>query len=490
MAKTFEEYLKETGEVGAIRSIVHSIVYTSGLPGARPKEMVIAEGGQRGIVQSLEEDNAEILMLDTSNLVSNLQVTRTNETFTIPVGEGLLGRVVDPFGRPLDGLGPIPGDKKNQPIEPKAPGINVRSRINRPLETGVTIVDLLVPIGYGQRELVIGDKKTGKTAFLLQTMANQVQNGTVCIYVSIGKKVDDLKGVEAYLRKKNALGACVIVTASAADPATMVYLSPYTGMSIAEYFRDSGRDVVIIFDDLTNHAKFYRELSLLLKRTPGRSSYPGDIFHAHAALLERAGNIRITSGKNVSITALPVADTLVGDMTGYIQTNLMAITDGHIFFDIDEFRKGSRPAVNPALSVSRVGNQTKEPVDRKFAQIIREDLASYQRSLDIARFGVELPERTRNQIDRGEKIGTIFNQDAAAVLPRGLQLILLGLLLSGFWDGKGAGLVKVDVIKLIAKHQRGQFKQLEEQIEKVKSPDELTSLVKSSTKDVLEALYV
>ena len=490
MAKTFKDYLKETGEVGAIRSIVHSIVYVSGLPGVRPKEMVVAEGGQRGIVQSLEPEMAEVLMLDTSDLVSNLQVTRTKETFTIPVSEEILGRVVNPFGRSLDGLGPISGEKQNQPIEPSAPGINVRSRITRPLETGATIVDLLVPIGYGQRELVIGDKKTGKTTFLLQTIANQAASGTVCVYVSIGKRVDDLKGVEEYLRKKDVLGRCALVTASAADPATMVYLAPYTGMSIAEYFRDKGSDVVIIFDDLTNHAKFYRELSLLSKRTPGRSSYPGDIFHAHAALLERAGNIQGALGKNVSISAFPVAETLEGDMAGYIQTNLMAITDGHIYFDVNEFRKGSRPAVNPALSVSRVGNQTREPVDKEFAQLVREDLSSYQRSLDIARFGVELPERTRNQIERGEKIGTIFNQDAAATVPRSLQLILLGLLLSGFWDGKGASLVKVDVIKLIAKHQKGELKSLEDQIGEVKSPSDLISLVKTATKNVMEALYV
>jgi F-type H+-transporting ATPase subunit alpha len=490
MEKNYKDYLKETGEVGSIQSIVHSIVYVSGLPGVRPKEVVIAEGGQKGIVQSLEADSAEILMLDTSNLVSNLSVTRTNETFTIPVGEGILGRVVDPFGRPLDGQGPVLGEKQNQPIEPAAPGINVRSRVTKPLETGVTMVDLLVPIGYGQRELVIGDRKTGKTTFLLQAMVDQVQSGVVCVYVSIGKRLDDLKSVEDYLRKKSAFENCVIVTASAADPATMVYLSPYTGMSIAEYFRDSGRNVLVVFDDLTNHAKFYRELSLLLKRTPGRSSYPGDIFHAHAALLERAGNIKLGSGKNVSISAMPVAETLEGDLAGYIQTNLMAITDGHIFFDIDEFRKGSRPAINPALSVSRVGNQTKEPIDKEFAKLIREDLTSYQRSLDIAKFGVELPEKTRSQIDRGEKIGTIFNQDAAAIVPRSLQLILLGLLLTGFWDGKGSSLVKVDVIKLIQKHQKGQLKELEEQVNRVKSSAQLTSLIKSSTKNVLEVLYV
>jgi F-type H+-transporting ATPase subunit alpha len=271
--KSFQDYLKEIGEVGYIGSIVHSIVYISGLPGARPKEMVIAEGGQRGIVQSLSADMVEVLMLDTEGLVNNLAVARTGEEFKIPVGEGILGRVVDAFAESIDALGPILGEKTPQPIEPGAPGIDRRVRVNRPLETGVTMVDLLVPIGYGQRELVIGDKKTGKTTFLLQTIANQVKKGVVCVYVSIGKRQDDVKTIERYLRKKEVFANCVMVSANAADPATMVYLAPFTGLAIAEFFRDKGRDVVIVFDDLTNHAKFYREISLLLKRAPGRSSF-------------------------------------------------------------------------------------------------------------------------------------------------------------------------------------------------------------------------
>jgi F-type H+-transporting ATPase subunit alpha len=490
MANTFEEYLKETGEVGAVSSIMQSIVYASGLPGAKPREMILAEGGQRGIVQALDEGIAEVLMLDTNDLTSNLRITRTNETFTIPVGEGLLGRVVDPFGRSIDGAGPIPGEKLNQSIEPGAPGIDMRVRVNRPLETGVSMVDLLVPIGYGQRELVIGDKKTGKTTFLLQAMANQAAKGVICVYVSIGKRQNDAKSVENYLRKKGVLKSCIIISANSADAATMIYLAPYAGMAVAEYFRDSGKDVVIVFDDLTNHAKFYREISLLLQRAPGRSSYPGDIFHIHAALLERAGNIQVKNGPVVSITALPAAETLEGDITGYIQTNLMAITDGHIFFDIDEFRKGARPAINPGLSVSRVGNQTKKPIDRSFAQLVREDLSRYGRSLDIARFGVELPESTRREIEMGEKIGVIFNQDSEAIIPRSLQLIFLGLLFAGFWQSKNSNLVKVDVIKILQKHQKGQFREIEKEILAAKSPDELGGVVRKHTTKFTEALYV
>ena len=491
MEKTFKEYLDETGEVGSVQSIIQSIVHISGLPSVRPKEMIIGEGGQRGIVQSIEEGLAEVLMLDTKGLVSNLAVARTNETFSVPVSDGLLGRIIDAIGRPIDGKGPISGQKVNQPIEPSAPGISLRVRINKPLETGVSIVDLLVPIGYGQRELVIGDKKTGKTTFVLQTIANQAAQGVVCVYVSVGKRQDDLKFVENYLRKNNVLGNCVLISANSADPAPMVYLSPYVGMSIAEYFRDLGRDCLVVFDDLTNHAKFYREISLLLERAPGRSSYPGDIFHIHAALLERAGNIKIGDGSTtVSITSLPMAETLEGDLTGYIQTNLMAITDGHIFFDIDEFRKGARPAINPGLSVSRVGNQTKQPIDRKLAQMVREDLSKYSRSLEIARFGVELPEKTRQEIELGEKIGVIFNQDSETIVPRSLQMVMLGMLFAGFWQGKNSNLVKVDVIKVVQKHQKGAFKGIETEVLNAKTLDDLSNLVRKYAQKLSEVLYV
>ena len=490
MDKTFKEYLHETGEVGSVQSIIQSIVYVSGLPSVRPKEMIIGEGGQRGIVQAVEEGLVEVLMLDTSGLVSNLPVARTNETFSVPVSDGLLGRIIDAIGRPIDGKGPIIGNKVNQPIEPPAPGISLRVKINKPLETGVSMVDLLVPIGYGQRELVIGDKKTGKTTFVLQAIANQAAKGIICVYVSIGKRQDDLKFVENYLSKKNVLGNCVLISANAADPATMVYLSPYSGMAVAEYFRDSGRNVMVVFDDLTNHAKFYREISLLLQRAPGRSSYPGDIFHIHAALLERAGNIMISNGSIVSITALPMAETLEGDLAGYVQTNLMAITDGHIFFDIEEFRKGARPAINPGLSVSRVGNQTKQPIDRKLAQILREDLSRYSKSLDIARFGVELPEKTRQEIEMGEKIGVILNQDADTIVPRGLQMIMLGMLFAGFWQGKNSGLVRVDIIKIMQNYQKGAFKFIETQILTANTPDDLSNLVRKYAQNISEVLYV
>ena len=489
--KSYKEYLEQSGEIGYIQSIVHSIVYVSGLPKARPREVVIAEGGQVGIIQSLLPDEVEVLMLETGGLRNNLGITRTGQYFEIGVSEQTLGRIVNPFGDPIDGSGAIGGIKETRSVDPGAPPLHARVKIARPMETGVQIVDLLVPLGYGQRELVIGDRKTGKTIFLLQAMATQAKKGVVCVYVSIGKRQSDVKAVEAYLRARggDVFKNCCLVVAAASDPASMVYLAPFSGFSIAEYFRDSGRDVLIVFDDLTNHAKFYRELSLLSKRTPGRSSYPGDIFNLHASMLERAGQIKTDKGKVVSITALPVAESLEGDITGYIQTNLMSITDGHVFFDIERFKSGARPAVNHALSVSRVGNQTRQLLEKELAQKVREDLSRYEKDKEIARFGVDLPEATRAEIDLGEKIELVLNQDTETLVPAALSLGLLGLLLGGFWKEKKAEQVKVDLIKLTQKYQSGSLKDLEEKLAKVAKVEDLILLMKSYTEKVEATLH-
>lgn len=486
--EAFSTYLQRSKEIGYVQSIIESVVYVSGLPGAKLREMVIAEGGQRGIVQSLQRDNIEVLMLDTNDLRNNLQITRTGESFSIPVADSILGRIVDPFGSPIDNLGPLAGTLKICSIDTAAPPISLRSKINRPFETGVQIVDLLVPLGHGQRELVIGDKKTGKSIFLLQTMANQASQGVVCVYVSIGKRQSDVKTIEDYLKKTQTLKNSVIVVASSADPASKIYLTPFTGFAIAEYFRDQGRDVLIVLDDLTNHAKFYREITLLEKRTPGRSSYPGDIFNLHASMLERAGNIRYKN-KTVSITALPVAESFEGDITGYIQTNLMSITDGHIFFDIEEFRNGARPAINHALSVSRVGNQTREDLDKELAQKLREALSKYEKDKEISRFGVDLPEATKAEIDTGEKIKLILNQDTETTISKGLSLLLFGLLFAGFWDQKNLGILKVDLIKLERVYALGYMKDLIVNLPKLQKVSDLVALAKNYFPTITKLLH-
>ena len=475
----FKNYLEKTKEIGHVVSITHSIIMVSGLPNLKPKEMIITEDEEKGMTYGLNENLAEVFMFDIEKLKIGKRVTRTNEIFKIPVTQDLLGRIVNPLCQPIDGLGPIRGEKIFLSVEKEAPPISQRAKIKNFLETGVTIVDLLIPIGYGQRELVIGDGKTGKGTFLLQTILSQAKKGVVCIYVSIGKEITHVKRVEEYLKETGVFKNTILLVAAPNSPATIIYLAPYSGMTIAEYFRQKGKKVLIILDDLTTHAKIYREISLLLKRAPGRTVYPGDIFHIQAALMERAGNIIDKEGEEISITALPVAETLENDISGYIQTNLMAMTDGHIFFDIEEFKKGKRPAINAFLSVSRVGNQTKELLDQELANLVRRKLAEYQKALEIARFGVELPEKTRKIIDFGEKLGILFNQDPKTVLSRGFQLFLLGLLLSGFWDGRSPKIMAITVKEMLEHYKEGVFSKIETEIEKIKKTEDLISFSKN-----------
>lgn len=474
----FNFYLEKNKEIGYISSFSHAVAYVSGLPGLRLEEMIITESGKLGITHGLKKDLAEILMIDVKNLKIKERVVRTEKEFEIMVGPGLLGRVINPLSQPLDGKGTIEGEKEYQKIKKEAPPFIERIRVNKPLETGIIMVDLLIPIGYGQRELIIGDTKTGKTTFLLQTIVSQTKKGVVCIYVGIGKKDTAIKWTEEYLKKEDALDKTIIVHTSPDDSPSLIYLAPYTGMTIAEYFRDKGKNVLIVLDDLSTHAKIYREISLLLRRTPGRDSYPGDIFHLHAELLERAGNIINKNKKEVSITALPVAVTLENDLSGYIPTNLMAMTDGHIFFDVNEFRKGKRPAINAFLSVSRVGNQTKTPIEKDLTSWIRKKMIEYQKALEIAQFGAELPVETQKTIDFGKRIEILFSQESEIIIPQELQLILIGLLISDFWKNKSLIEMKTEISNFLEKYKKGKFPKLPEKIEEIKDLEHLQFLIK------------
>lgn len=484
----FKKCLEKTGEIGHVVGLSHYLAYVSGLPTLKLGEMVITENETKGLVHGLDKEMAEILMFDAKKLKVGERVARTNNSFQIPVSQELLGRIVNPLGQPIDNLGFILGEKKYLPIQKEAPGITQRVRVNKSLETGVMVVDLLVPIGYGQRELVVGDAKTGKTTFLLQTLTNQAKKGVICIYVGIGKETSAIKAVEDYLKEMKVFDKTVMVIATSENPATINYLSPFVGMTIAEYFRDRGEKVLIILDDLTSHAKFYREISLLVKRFPGRSSYPSDIFYIQAALLERAGNIKTPDNKEVSITALPVAETLENDISGFIQTNLIAMTDGHIFFDINNFRKGRRPAINAFLSVSRVGNQTKEPLDKDLAGWIRRKMVEYQRVMEIAQFGGELPLETQKVLDLGKKLEILFNQGPKTIIPRPLQLFLFGLVLCGFWEDKPQNIMKIE-IDTILKNYKEAFPEAERTIEKIKNLEELKTFTKEIIPKVKEILY-
>lgn len=472
----FESLLEETKEIGYIKSVFHSVGIISGLPHVTLNEMIISERMKRGFVHGLIEDGAEVLMLDAEELKTGEKVVRTGRTLEIPVGEGLLGRIVNPLCESMDELKePISGPKEYRSVYSPAIPIMKRKIIKRPLETGVMVVDLMVPIGYGQRELIIGDAKTGKTSLLLQIIANQVRKGLICVYVGIGKKDPAVKAVKEYFKKQMVLNGVVIVHTSADDSLAMGYLAPYTGITIAEFFRDKGHDVIVAFDDLTTHAKIYRQISLLLKRNPGRDSYPGDIFHIHAELLERAGNFKM--GKEVSITAFPLAETLENDISGFIQTNLIAMTDGHLFFDIDEFQKGKRPAINIFLSVSRVGNQTKTQIEKELAGMIRRKLDQYYRILELAQFGGEISLESRKLIEFGKRLEVLLTQSLDVFIPQELQIILVGLLFSDFWVDKPLVKMREEIQKIIHHYHVTKKPSLNVEIKDIVDPKHLQFII-------------
>lgn len=486
--KTFEEYLKQTGEVGHIESVIQSIVYVSGIPHARLDELVITEAGMIGIIQAVSNDFVEVMMISTERILPGTRVTRTGESLQIPVSSGVLGRVIDPLGQSLDGRGPILGEKSYLPTQRQAFGIKDRVRIKEQLDTGVSMVDFLIPIGKGQRELVVGDQKSGRTTFLLQTIASQAAKGMVCVYVGIGKKKADIRSVEEYLRKMGVIENCTIVFTSSADPAPLVYLAPFSGFTVAEFFRDSGKEVLIMLDDLTTHAKFYREIALLSKRMPARESYPGDIFHLHAHLLERAGLIKKGEG-SVSITALPVVETVQGDLTGFLPTNAMAMTDGHLFFDTAEFRKGRRPAINFPLSVTRVGNQTQRLIEQEMRKTLVETLNRYRKALGIAHFGFDLPLKTRTDLNLGERLEAVFDQESFTIVDKPLALILVALVLTEFWSNKGIEQVKIERSKIIEAYKKGLLKKLVQEISGLTNLEGLKKLVGEARGEIEGILY-
>ncbi len=469
----FEKYLKETGEIGYVIHSSNPIIYVSGLPSLRKGEAIITEDGERGMVFGLDRQKAEVLMFETENVKGGKKIVRTNQLFHVPVCDNLLGRIVNPLCLPVDNIGPISGEKKYAPIEKEAPGITKRVVVDRPMETGVMIIDLLVPLGYGQREMVVGDPKIGKTTVLLQTISNQVKKGKICVYVGIGKESSSLKSVEDYLKEMGVFDKVVMMITPSNQPSTLHYIAPFSGMAIAEYFRDKGNDVIIVFDDLSKHSKAYREISLLLRNPPGRESYPGDIFHIHATLIERAGNIKIPGGETASITALPVAETLENDISGFIQTNLLSMTDGHVFFDINDLRAGHYPAINVFLSVSRVGNQTRQSLDKELSGKIKEKLVQYKKVMAVAQFGAELSKENQKILDFGKRIEILFNQDEKTIVSRPLQVFLFGLLFSDFWSDLPLKSMKTEIHKILEKFQEERFFMIEEKIKSIKTMEEL-----------------
>lgn len=384
-------------EVGVVLQVSDNVCIVRGLNQAVYQELIEFEGGNQGIILDLNSGIAAIFLLHNHIAIKEQEVARrTGKQFTTPVGPGLLGRVLDVLGHPQDALGDLVV-AAYQPIEAEIPGVIERSPVNQPLETGILAVDALVPVGLGQRELIIGNRGTGKTALVIDAILNQKNKSVICIYVSIGQQQAKLARIIKLLESTGALAYTVIVAAGSSSPVMHQYLAPYVGCTIAEYFRSQGQDVMIVYDDLTNHAIAYREMSLLLRRSPGREAYPGDVFYLHSRLLERAG--KLLSGG--SITALPIIQIQGGDLTAYIPTNLISITDGQIFLDTKLFNQGVRPAVNIELSVSRVGGAAQTGAMRQMTKALRLELAQYHELLSFAQFGTELDELSQRRLARG-----------------------------------------------------------------------------------------
>ncbi len=434
--KQIEGYGKEieVAETGTIISVGDGIARIHGLARAMAGELLEFPGGVSGMVLNLEEGNvgAAILGEDNDNIKEGAVVKRTGRIVEVPVGDALVGRVVNAIGQPVDGKGPI-ATKDFRQVEVKAPGIVKRKSVHQPMQTGIKAVDSMVPIGRGQRELIIGDRQTGKTAIAIDTIINQKGGDVICIYVAIGQKLSTVAQVVNKLRDHGAMDYTIVVSASAAESAPLQFIAPYAGVTMGEYFRDNGRHALIIYDDLSKQAVAYRQLSLLLRRPPGREAYPGDVFYLHSRLLERAAKLSDECGAG-SLTALPIIETQAGDVSAYIPTNVISITDGQIYLESDLFYSGVRPAINVGLSVSRVGGAAQVKAMKQVAGTLRLNLAQYREMAAFAQFGSDLDKATQMQLARGERLVEILKQPQYRPLPFEKQVLIIFAANNGYVD--------------------------------------------------------
>jgi F-type H+-transporting ATPase subunit alpha len=421
-------------DVGTIISVGDGIARISGLSGASYSELLQFPGDVMGMALNLETDGvAAVILGDDSALKEGDEVRATGRVAEVPVGDGLIGRVVDPLGRPLDGKGAIKSNK-TRPVERVAPDVVSRSSVNQPVQTGIKAIDAMIPIGRGQRELIIGDRGTGKTAIALDTIINQKGKDIICIYVAIGQKASKVAQVVGKLEEYGAMEHTIVVAANSSDPVAMQYLAPFSGCAIGEEFMEQGKDALIVYDDLSKHAWAYRQMSLLLRRPPGREAYPGDVFYLHSRLLERAAKLSKELGGG-SLTALPVIETLAGDVSAYVPTNVISITDGQIYLESDLFNAGTRPALNIGISVSRVGSSAQTKAMKKVAGQLKLDMAQYRELAAFAQFGTsELDKATKAQIDRGERITEVFKQLQYIPMSVGKQVTILYAANKGYID--------------------------------------------------------
>ena len=427
------QFEAKTEKVGHVVEVFDGIAKISGLSEIKASEMALFPNGEIGVALNLEEDSVGVIILgDFSKIKEGDEVKATGKILEVPVGNAQIGRVLNALGEPIDGKGVIKTEKSN-PIEKVAPGVVTRQSVDQAVQTGIKAVDALIPIGRGQRELLIGDRQTGKTAIAIDTILNQKGQNLLCVYVSIGQKDSKLRKIAARLEEGGAMEYTVIVSAGASESAALAYIAPYAGVAIAECFMDQGKDVLIIYDDLSKHAVAYREISLLLRRPPGREAYPGDVFYLHSRLLERACRRNKQYGGG-SITALPIIETQAGDVSAYIPTNVISITDGQIFLETDLFYKGIRPAVNVGLSVSRVGSAAQIKAMKKVAGTLKLELAQYRELEAFAQFGSDLDESTKKQLERGKRAVEVLKQPQYSPVKIEHQVVALYALIKGFMD--------------------------------------------------------
>jgi len=424
----------ETASVGTVIAVGDGIARVYGLQDVKYLELVeFPRTGIMGMAFNLEEETVSCPILgEYTHIREDDEVRTTGRVISVPVGDALIGRVVNPLGEPIDDKGPIATDK-TRPIERVAPGVITRQSVNTPVQTGIKAIDSMIPIGRGQRELLIGDRQTGKTAVAIDTIINQKGKNLICIYVAIGQKNSSVARTQAILEEHGAMEHTIIVVAGASDPAPLKYLAPYSGCAMGEEFMESGRDALIIYDDLTKHAEAYRNISLIIRRPPGREAYPGDVFYLHSRLLERAARLNDDYGGG-SLTALPIIETKANDISAYIPTNVISITDGQIFLETDLFNAGQRPAVNVGLSVSRVGGNAQSRAMRQVAGSLRLDLAQFRELAAFAQFASDLDKATRNRIDRGQRLTEILKQPQYAPVPVEKQVMIIYAATNGYLD--------------------------------------------------------
>jgi F-type H+-transporting ATPase subunit alpha len=461
LKKQIESFHQESKveAIGTVLEVGDGVVRLSGLSEVMASEMIEFENGNVGVALNLEEGEVGVMLLSPEgNIREGMTAKSTGKILSVPVGEDVVGRVVSALGEPIDGKGDL-AKKTYYPVEKIAPGVITRESVNQPLQTGIKAIDALIPVGRGQRELIIGDRQTGKTAVAIDTIINQKGQDVTCIYVAIGQKESKVARIVSELTQSGAMEYTTVVVAGASDPAALSFIAPYTGTALGEYFMDQGKDVLVVFDDLSKHAVAYRQISLILRRPPGREAYPGDVFYLHSRLLERSAKLSKEYGGG-SLTALPIIETQAGDVSAYIPTNVISITDGQIYLEADLFYKGIRPALNVGLSVSRVGSAAQIKAMKQVSGTLRLDLAQFRELEAFAQFGSDLDEKTRTQIERGRRATEILKQKQYAPLPVEQEVAVLYALTRGFVDDIAVDQVGRFEAELLAKLVSGEQKVL------------------------------